>query len=88
MQVTIELPDDIAQQLAQGPSELSQQALEALAIEGYRSELLSHHEVGRLLNLDWWGVEAFLKKVNAYLHYDESDLEKDRKTLSQLRASK
>jgi predicted HTH domain antitoxin len=85
MQITIELPDDIANRLTQQASSLPQQTLEALAIEGYRSELLSHSEVGRILNLNWWEVEAFLKKANVFLHYDETDLEQDRATLKQIR---
>lgn len=80
MQITIELPDDIANRLSQQVNNLSQQALEALAIEGYRNERLSHSEVGRMLNLDLWEVEAFLKKANASMRYDEADLKRDRKT--------
>jgi predicted HTH domain antitoxin len=83
MQITIELPDDIADRLTQQVGDLSQQTLEALAIECYRSELLSHSEVGRILNLNWWEVEDFLKKANAFLHYDEADLERDRETIIQ-----
>jgi predicted HTH domain antitoxin len=87
MQITIELPDDIAELLTQRVSNLSQKTLEALAVEGYRNELLSHGEVGRILNFSWWEVEAFLKKANAYLHYDEVDLEQDRKAIKQIRQS-
>ncbi|MBE9062534.1 UPF0175 family protein [cf. Phormidesmis sp. LEGE 11477] len=87
MQITIELPNDIAERLTQRMSDLPRQTLEALSIEGYRNEILSHHEVGRILDLDWWGVEAFLKAANVCLHYDESDLEQDRKTIQQVRES-
>ncbi len=60
MQITIELPDDIANRLSQQVNNLSQQALEALAIEGDRSDRLGHSEVGRMLNLNGQEVEAFL----------------------------
>ncbi|MDQ2898897.1 MAG: hypothetical protein M3Y07_03745 [Acidobacteriota bacterium] len=39
MQITVELPDDIARHPDPG-----REALEALAIEGYRSEKLTHHQ--------------------------------------------
>ena len=85
MQITIELPDDIAKQLTEQENDLPRQLLEALAIEGYRDERLSHGQVGRILNLDWWGVEALLCKAKAYLHYDIVDLERDRATSKKLK---
>lgn len=78
------MPDDIAKHLTEKADDLPRQALEALAIEGYRDERLSHGQVGRILNLDWWGVEALLYKAKAYLHYDMADLERDRETLRNL----
>ncbi|HEY3159012.1 MAG TPA: hypothetical protein VGJ78_08645 [Vicinamibacterales bacterium] len=46
MKITVELPDDVAQRPDPG-----RQALEALAIEGYRSGALTHYEASRLLQL-------------------------------------
>jgi Uncharacterised protein family (UPF0175) len=51
MQITIELPDDIAQRLAQTVNSLPQRALRSLVVEAYRDELLTHAEVGRILGL-------------------------------------
>jgi hypothetical protein len=39
MQVSFEVPEDIARALAPGEASLDQAALESLAAEGYRSEL-------------------------------------------------
>lgn len=62
MQITIELPDDIAQRLAQTVNSLPQRALESLVVEAYRNELLTHAEVGRILSLpSRWDIDAFLK---------------------------
>lgn len=85
MQITIELPDDIAKLFSQKGANLSRQTLEALAIEGYRSELLSHREVGRLLGLDWWGVENFLNETKVLLRSSKFGLEKDKAALNELR---
>jgi hypothetical protein len=50
MQVTLEVPDDIALALA-SVGDLSRHALEALAIDGYRRKTLTQAQVGRLLGL-------------------------------------
>ena len=85
MQITIDLPDEIAQHLAQSISDLPRRTLEALVAQAYRDELLTHAEVGRILNLSRWNVDTFLHQAKAYLHYDEADLEHDRVTLTQFR---
>jgi predicted HTH domain antitoxin len=88
MQITIELPDDIAQRLAQTVNSLPQRALESLVVEAYRDELLTHAEVGRILNLpSRWDIDAFLKQAGADLHYDPDDLQADLETLHQLRTN-
>jgi predicted HTH domain antitoxin len=83
MNVAVELPEDIARRLATEWDDLPRRALEAIAVEGYRTRALTQAEVGRILNLSWHETEAFLKERQAYLHYDESDLEQDRATLSE-----
>ncbi len=87
MQITIEIPDDIAHRLVQEVDNLPRHVLESLVIEAYRAELITHAEVGRVLNLpSRWETDAFLKRVEAYIHYTEADLQQDRETLRQLRA--
>lgn len=87
MQITIEIPDDIAQRLTQQVDNLPRRALESVVIEAYRAELITSAEVGRILELaSRWDVDAFLKQAGAYLHYSDEDLEQERETLRQLRA--
>ena len=81
MNVAVELPDDIAQQLETAWHDMPRRVLEAVAVEGYRSDALTHGQVQRLLQLSWWETEAFLKERQAYLPYNEEDLEHDRATL-------
>ena len=83
MKITVELPDDVAQRPDPG-----RQALEALAIEGYRSGALTHYEASRLLQLSRLEFEALLKRRNIDDHaYDVEDLEHDLETLERLEAS-
>jgi predicted HTH domain antitoxin len=85
MQITIDLPDELIQHFNRDL--LAREILEALVIQAYQTEKITHAEVGRILELpSRWAVDAFLKQHNADLHYDEVDLERDRETLRQLRA--
>ena len=45
MKLTLELPDEIEERLRSGWSDLPRHALEALAVEAYRSDILSAFEV-------------------------------------------
>ncbi len=56
---------------------MPRRVLEAVAVEGYRSGVLTRGQVRRLLQLSWWETEAFSSKERqAYLPYDEeADLE-------------
>ncbi|MBC6455850.1 MAG: UPF0175 family protein [Hormoscilla sp. SP5CHS1] len=92
MLVTIDIPDDIipddiAQQLTTNSDQLRRYLLELLVIEAYRTDRITHFQVGQILKLpSRWAVDAFLKVHDVYLHYNEEDLESDRSTLRQLRA--
>ncbi len=85
MQIKIDIPEEIGQQLVTQWGNVSQRAKEALAIEAYRSGSLTSAQVQILLNLySRWEVEEFLRKSHAYLDYTEEDLERDRQTLSHI----
>lgn len=84
MQITIDLPEELVQHF--NYDRLAHEILEALVVQTYQAEKITHAEVGRILGLpSRWAVDAFLKEHHADLHYDESDLERDRTTLQQLR---
>lgn len=81
MAISINIPKDQEQTLreAWGP-DLDRAALEALAIEGYRSRKFSAAEVGRLLgHEDRWAVNQWLAERHVPLNYSFDDLEADRK---------
>jgi hypothetical protein len=85
MQITLELPEDIAQRLGSQWSDLSRAALESLALEAYRSHALSAAQLRRLLGFETrMQVDAFLKEHEIY-DYTAVDFEQDRETLRQLR---
>ena len=82
--IAVDLPEDIAKRLESAWHDLSRGALEAVAVEGYRDGTLSREQVGRLLGFSFWETEAFLKERQAYLPYDEQDLEDDLRDLGHL----
>ncbi len=76
--IAIEVPEDIAHQLEASWGDISQRALEALALEAYRSGVITRAQVQRMLNLpSRWEAEAFLKRAHAYLDYTETDIKRD-----------
>jgi predicted HTH domain antitoxin len=82
MKITVELADDLAQHPNPG-----REALEALAIEGYRAETLSHYQAAQLLGLSRFEFDGFLKERQIYDHaYGVEDLEADLATFRELRA--
>jgi len=86
MQVTVEIPDDVARVLAPEGQDPARATLEAVAIEGYRSGALTGYQVRRLLGFETrYELDGFLKTHNVWEQaYDLADLEQDRKTLEQL----
>ena len=84
MDVRLQIPDDVALVIQGQQPDLSRAALEALALEGYRSERLSEGQVRRLLGFKTrMQVHAFLKAHNVYLHYPIGELESDLASLKQ-----
>jgi predicted HTH domain antitoxin len=81
MQVTIEIPDNIAALVGRNGRSIARELLEAFAVEGYRAERLSRGQVSELLGLSFWETEEFLRQRGAWLHYDLHDLERDRAAL-------
>ncbi len=82
--ITIELPDVIIKELETSPGGISRGVLEALALEGYRSQKLSRGEVRRLLGLTWHETEQFLARHGMVYHYTTEDLDEDRMTLDRV----
>jgi predicted HTH domain antitoxin len=82
VQIIVQLPDDLVQHPNPG-----REALESLAIEGYRSGTLSHFEASQLLGLSRFEFDGFLKERRIYDHaYGVEDLEQDRETFRELQA--
>ena len=85
MQITLELPDDIAERLQLQRTNISRRVLELIAADNYRQGWIGAGEVHRILNFSSrWETYQFLKQEQAYLPYTEEDLEADIQTISNL----
>ncbi len=84
MQVTLNLPEDIAHELEARFQDLPRAALESLALEGYRSGALTEFQVRRLLGFPTrLEVDGFLKDHGVYLSYTLEDIAHDTETSRQ-----
>jgi hypothetical protein len=89
MEIILKIPDELALQVAAEGKDPARVALEALALEGYREERLSESAIRQLLGFECRiQVHAFLKEHGVYLHYDLSDLDRDRVTSERSRAKR
>jgi len=78
MQITIEPPDDIANQLQLQPANIPWRILELIAADNYRQGRIGAAQVRRMLNFpSRWETYEFLKREKAYLPYTQDDLEQD-----------
>jgi predicted HTH domain antitoxin len=86
MQVTVELPDQVARQWGDTPDKVAHHMLEDAAIEGYRAGRLSHRQVGEMLGFDYWQTETFFQKRGVPVNYSAADLDADKATLDKISA--
>jgi hypothetical protein len=87
MRIALNIPDELAQQMIRQGQDPARVALEALALESYRTELLSESALRQMLGFETrMEVHDFLKKRRVFLHYDLDDLEQDRATAHKIRA--
>jgi Uncharacterised protein family (UPF0175) len=78
MQVAIELPEDIAESLRAKWKDLPRHALEALALEGYRSGALTESQVRRVLGFrSRMEVNSFLREHGMYYDYTPSEIDRE-----------
>ena len=82
MELTVHIPDDIAERLGES---LSRRALEAFLAEEYRLGRLHKPDLRRLLGFETsYEIDGFLKAHNVYMEYTLQDLERELEGLKRL----
>ncbi len=85
MNVTIEIPDEVARRLMAAGGDLSRRALEALALEEYKLGHLTKPELRRLLGFGTrYALDGFLKAHGLFEPFTLDDLEREMADLQRL----
>ncbi|MGA3186311.1 MAG: UPF0175 family protein [Bryobacteraceae bacterium] len=78
MQITVELPDSLAEQLQSSQTDIARRLLESFALEGYRSGTFTGRQVRELLGFrSRFELDPFLKRAGVYREYTQEELESD-----------
>jgi len=85
MELTVRIPDELAACMGEAGGDLSRRALEALALEEFKSGRITKPELRRLLGYGTrYRLDGFLKSHGVYEDYTMEDFEQDRDALKQL----
>lgn len=86
MQLTFQLPDELAAQLGGEAvhSELERRALEAFALEELRAGRITEVQLRKMLGLARIELDGFLKAHGIYQDYTLEDFEQERQALREL----
>jgi hypothetical protein len=85
MDLSVQIPDELATRMGASCGDLSRRALEALALEEFKSGRITKPELRRLLGFGTrYRLDGFLKSHGVYEDYTMEDFERDREALKQL----
>jgi hypothetical protein len=84
MQVTLEIPDEIARTITEQGGDVSRRALEAFALEELRAGRITEVQLRRMLGLARIELDGFLKSHGIYQEYTLEDFEEERRALKEL----
>ena len=83
--ISIELPDEIAHQIGSRWNDIPRRVLEALVADACREGVISRPQAQEMLQLrSRLELDAFLKQARIYRDYTEEDLDADIQTLDDL----
>ena len=85
MNLTVQIPDDLAARLSANGGDLSRRALEALAAHEYKHDRLTKPDLRRLLGFETnFQIDEFLRAHDVWIEYTLEDAERERRGLERL----
>ena len=85
MNLTVEIPDELARSLNAAGGDLSRSVLETLALDEYRADRLSKDALCQALGFETsYQLDGFLKEHGVWIEYDAEDIARERATLERL----
>ena len=87
MELTVQIPDDLAERIAAGGEDLARRALESLAADEYRNGRIHKPDLRRLFGFETsYEIDGFLKAHGVYDEYTLEDFERERQAIKSLRS--
>lgn len=81
VEITLEIPEEVAREIAPDAAGVSQVALESLALEGVRSGRLSEAQAQKLLGFGTrYRMDGFLKQHGIYIEMTLEEVHRDTET--------
>lgn len=85
MEMSVEIPDSVAQRLSSEGKNVSRWLLERAGLEAYKEGEITSFELRQMLGIESrYELDGFLKKHGVYLEYSMEDLERESALLDQL----
>ncbi len=85
MNLTLPIPDDLANRLSADGEDLSRRALEGFGLEEYKAGRITKSELRRLLGFETrYELDGFLKAHDVWMNYAIEDLHQEVATLQRL----
>lgn len=87
MNVTVRIPDDLAERLTAEGANLERDALEGFALEAFRAGRLTRYELRQLLGIETrYELDGFLKARGVFEPVTPEDIRRDLEDLRAFRA--
>ena len=89
MQVTVNIPDDLASQLIPAGQDPARAVLEGALVQAYRENRISGHQLMTALGIETrYELDGFLKARQVWIEYSLEELERDRATMERILSEK
>jgi len=88
MQITLDIPEAMEARLREVAPNLDSKTCEALGLDLFREEKITHYELGQMLGLDRFETDAFLVDRKEFAQsLTLEDIENDYQTLTKIMAA-
>ena len=84
MEVTVQIPDEIANRVTASGVDLARRTLENFALEEFRAERITKVELRKMLGLERIELDGFFKAHGVHEEYTMEDFERERRALKEL----
>jgi hypothetical protein len=89
MQVTVDIPDDLAVQLIPAGQDPARAVLEDALVQAYREDRISGHQLQQALGIETrYQLDGFLKARGVWIEYTPEQMAADKKLMEEFLAER